>query len=717
MSQGGAAGARALRLWPACAALSVLALAGAAAQEGLLPAALSTAATAALLAGGAALPLLAAWTPAQPSALKLATFALALSPPLVTALYALLHAAVGATHAVAGALALCALLQVAGVRRRVELAPLSRAALGALALAVASAALVALLSFRGSAARASYHGLLHSALLLAADRGVPPENPYLAGTPLAYYWLWHAQGALVARGLGVAPTVALALSNVWAAALMPLALHQLAAALFRDGKRELAGVLLALFGLNALGGWAWLAHGAPWSAPASSAALLDSLRPATDPAGTPLAFLPAWDARLAFGPSKLANPSSYPAALALLCASLAAAAHALRHGARPWVGATALCAGASLAVNPIDGGVAVAVVAAAALAFAPGVRLRVLAALAACALPGALLALGAVRGYGGSLAQLDPGGARALGAAAPVLLLLPPAAFALRGAADRRVAGLAVTAALLPLALAALIVLPYDNQYKLVRIAAVPLGLLAAGGLFALWEARGARRALGALLAAALVPGALAVDGLGLASYLAFARVELPLVERPLALAPRAADGEGADVARAWEWLQRASRVLERPVLVADVLGEPTTYGGVAFSDPVQNLQGHEGAAFSGAALLCDVPSQALDARAPELARRLALVRRVFAEPGAPEPGELALPELRGRPLLVLVTARDRGYKPDVLGDLERAGFGRAFAAPGAVVLAERERLAALAAAGLLDPELAAGGEGEAARR
>ncbi len=52
----------------------------------------------------------------------------------------------------------------------------------------------------------SHHGLLHSSIVYAIlDRGVPPENPLMAGTPIGYPYGHHAALAFVMRWLPIAP--------------------------------------------------------------------------------------------------------------------------------------------------------------------------------------------------------------------------------------------------------------------------------------------------------------------------------------------------------------------------------------------------------------------------------------------------------------------------------------------------------------------------------
>lgn len=101
---------------------------------------------------------------------------------------------------------------------------------------------------------ASWHGFLHTAI---ANRypgpSWTPENPFFAGEPLRYYWVFHRMGSGLAHAVGVDPLTGLRLL-----ALAGLVLLVVAAALL--GRRMFgstgAGIMigtLALIGLNPLG--------------------------------------------------------------------------------------------------------------------------------------------------------------------------------------------------------------------------------------------------------------------------------------------------------------------------------------------------------------------------------------------------------------------------------------------------------------------------------
>jgi hypothetical protein len=241
-----------------------------------------------------------------------------------------------------------------------------------------------------------------------------------------------------------------------------------------------------------------------------------------------------------------------------------------------------------------------------------------------------------------------------------------------------------------------LVELPYDNQYKLVRLAAFPLGLLAGAGLVELIAAGGARRWCGGVLALLLVVGASANQVHGARAYLAFARVALPLEEGPLELQPvggptdpwavsrvpvlGAEQRGGPDVAAAYRVLRRSPAVrAANPMLLLDAF-EPVghAYGERENAQPFvgrANLQAHEAAAFAALDLWFDRPSQVLSARAPQLERRGASVHELLRDPALwSEPNREALYRA-GRPAIVLVSVRDRLRNPGIDSKLHRFGF------------------------------------------
>ena len=651
--------ARAVRLEGLAALNATVALLAVAANLGWLPDALGVPCALWTLFFGLGVPLVSRASPVDSAWLKLALFGSLASPVVATAVYLLARTALDAPAAVAATLALALPLQALLLRQRTSVAPQGCGGWGAVAIALGCALLVAAFVLRGSAPRVSYHGLLHSSVAFAVDRSMPPENPWLAETQLAYYWTYHATGALVARAAGIAPTIAFAWINVWSAFTLPLSLYFAVAQLVSDAKRALAGVLLAVFGLNALGGWLWLARGTELGSPGSPGELLAALSALVPGVG---AEVDHWGARLAFGFAKNGNVSSHPLALALAAGGLAAAAHALRNGARVWVGLTGVLFGAAFAWNPILGGAALGSTLLAAFLFARSARIgwTTIAALVAGALPGVALVATAGGQYGGSLVEAGLHFDHLLPGWLPLLLLALPAGFALRRfRSEREIAGLLFTLALLPALVFALVELPVHNEYKLVRLAALPLGLLAGVGLF------DAGRAYGATLMLLLVPGVLANNALGIACYLAFGGAERPLAEGDMSLLPTASDDNAEGTAWARIYAHLATREdLAGGVLVLRPRSEGPVYGAPAddtlfrYTDRA-NLQGHEAAAFSGMSLCCDQSSYMVENH-PAYPGRVRSVAELYVDERNAATGPL--PELlrTGRPVVVVVTERDR---------------------------------------------------------
>jgi hypothetical protein len=642
---------------------------------GVLPGSLLPLCSAPLLAGGAAWPWILWRTPVQPSPWKLLVLAGLLSPFLLATCDGLLRwslgldalASLGVTHALfAGSQAL-ALGRGCGPWRTTP--AIGAAALGGLLLAAG----LAWVFFAGSAVRVSHHGLLHASILLGTERALPPSNPWMGGEPLAYYWMWHAYAGHVGRALTLAPTQALALTNVWALLWMPLSLALTLAPIARCGKREVFGAFLGLFALNAWGGWRWLvASGAELARPDSPAALLGALREQLVPLHE---GAPVFDPRLAFGLSKFFNLSSYPAALGLLVGAWFAWAHALRHARAPWVGLAALLFGACALVNPLVGLPAIALAVTSALLFPgrPGTRVDLGLPLLVAALPGVAWYVSASRHLTGeglrfAWSNLAPGSGAWLGVLVPIGLLVPGAliAVAARSGAAREGRSLTLflgSQALAFVGAAVVLELPYDNQYKFVRLAAVPLGMLSGLGLLDAWRRRGPLRAVAGGFAAFVAIGVLLAQVFGAVAYR-----HLALIETAGALAPRPEPRAAAQVELAELYARlRANRALqaEQPLLMVDVLDpEGGPWWGTSLDGgrpwkftQANNLQGHEAAAFSGFDLFVDRPSQALLAGQARRDLRAGILQGLTAEVQLPGVLEDQLRAVE-RPILLLTTPR-----------------------------------------------------------
>lgn len=666
------------RGWDRCLPL-IFAICGglaAASALGLVPSAWLPLCAAPLLAGGAAWPWILRWSPVQPSPWKLLVLSALLAPLGLAAVDGVLRwglgmdlgSALAATYALAAVGQLLAWIPGSprGCSRWRTTPAIAVSATFGLVIAGAVAALL----FSGSAVRVSHHGLLHASILMGTERALPPENPWMGAEPLAYYWVWHAYAAHLGRALSLAPTQALALTNVWALAWMPLAFSFALAPIARCGKREVLGALGALLTLNAWGGWRWLfgASGAS-PTPQSPSELLAGLRTTLIPV---VEGAPVFDPRLALGLSKFLNLSSYPCALGLLVAAWFATAHALRNGARPWVGLAALFYAACALINPLVGLPALAIALACALLFPgrPGLRVDLGLPLMLAAIPGGMWYVSASQHLTGAGVGLDLDPSRLLPAAIPVVLLWPLALIALlarlRSARDQRSVALFLGANALGFGLAAAwIALPYANEYKFVRLGALAAGSLAGLGLVDAWARGGLLRWSAAALALVVGGGALLGNYFGWQSYRYLAQFDLPLVEHERGLAPQPAERVPVQVSLAEMFaLLRESSALraERPLLMVDVLDpEGGAWWGTSLEGArpwkftqANNLQGHEAAAFCGMDLFVDRPNQALLEGQRRRDLRISMLRALAEEVRLPVQLEGQLRAIE-RPLLMLV--------------------------------------------------------------
>jgi len=671
------------------------ALLGLLASLGVLPSAVLAAAGIPCLALGFALPITLCLAPGDTSPLTHLLVALLLSPVAATAVYLAAAAMLGADRAMvavfAAALAITASLLTRRGRQalgNVRFPILERGELALLLIAIAVAGLVAFFILQGNAPRVSYHGLLHSAVLSAVARGVPPENPWLAGTGIGYYWFYHGMGVLISRTFALAPTHALALLNVWAAFTMSLSVGLIASALCRGTRWVLLSVALAICGLNVFGGWWWLVSGARWMEPRNSVDLMRLMAVQVPPLGSGGARL--WDTRLAFGMAKFGNITSYSASLALICGAWVAASRAFLKPAPGWPALCGLLHGAALLVNPVLAAGSVAATGVATLLRGGNQRLRMVLSLAGWSLPGIAMVVIAGRQLAGEPLVSVAFDWRKLGSTVgPIGALLPLAILAVvklsgPGAASesrsgkRCVVTLLACAAVLPLLVHPFVQLPVGNEYKLVRLAALPLGILAGVGAMIALTARGPRRVLSALWLGIVIVGSIGSNVLGVRSYLAFSRLNLAVVERPGSLTPAASPaGSRADLmSRSFAWIRRFAVTLNsEPILVLNVVRESPLYGsGSARSRVDRELQGNEAAAFSGVSLWCDLGTYMVN-RHPQWTHRLDGLRTLYDSPVWDETLGRELRE-SGRPILVLVEQEDRARNPRLEKKLLEHGFG-----------------------------------------
>jgi hypothetical protein len=84
------------------------------------------------------------------------------------------------------------------------------------------------------------------------DFGIPPEDPFFAGLPLRYFWMFHLYLAALARLAGSSPFPFFVLINMQALAALVLGLHLLSSRFRKDAASNRFAVLMATLGLNAL---------------------------------------------------------------------------------------------------------------------------------------------------------------------------------------------------------------------------------------------------------------------------------------------------------------------------------------------------------------------------------------------------------------------------------------------------------------------------------
>lgn len=532
---------------------------------------------------------------------------------------------------------------------------------GALALL-----LLIVVTLGGDSLRTSYHGTLHATLGEAVLReGLLPENPYHAGEPLRYYLLYPALGAALGRA-GIGPLWGFALLNLIAGLLLGPALDALGRALGLGFRARRFAFLWTILGLNGLG-WLWaapgggplldfpaLGGGAGPPAGAMPLALLQGL--ASSPFGL------TWDARLQSFLPKFLNVSSFALAIPF---TLWALAFALRGGRRALFGAAAHL-GVATALNPLAGALAAAMLAARRLP-----ELRRPAAAARNLLPAAALALllavpfllpvlrgGGEGGGEGGVAFGLLGDGPAANLVGPLLLLWPLAFAGLRGIARGPLLFLGGALALALLLGCA--PLPWGNEYKFVRLAALLLALPAGVACD-----RFCRRRPGVVVTAALLLLAAPTTWLTVRAYASW-NAEAVLVLRRVEAGRLAPAAEYEDVFPAS--LRAAEAALPRAaVLLADPFLNPSRLQSLVAS-------GHPLAPMLHRPLLMDRP-QIHNEQAADLARRLddwvafaygSTRRRSPADP-PPAPAEPApaLARLRAqvadRPLAVLLDERMSG--------------------------------------------------------
>lgn len=537
--------------------------------------------------------------------------------------------------------------------------------------------LLAVVALGGDSLRTSYHGTLHATLGEAVLReGLTPENPYHAGEPLRYYLLYPALGALLGR-TGMGPLWGFALLNLLAGLLLGPALDALGRALGLSFRARRFAFAWTVLGLNGLG-WLWASQ--------SGGPLLAFRAPDGPGSGVPLGAMPLallqglahspfgmdWDARLQSFLPKFLNVSSFALAIPFTLWSLA---FALREGRRALLAAAAHL-GAATAINPLAGALAAVMLAARRIGDLrrPARAARELAPAAALALALALPFLlpvlrgGAAGGEEGGTAigfALTGDGPLA-NLVGPLLMLWPLAiagAFALPRSRLGFLGGVLALALLLGCA-----PLPWGNEYKFVRLAALLLALPAGAACD-----RICRRPAGAAAVALLLLLAAPTTWLTLSAYAAWNAEPVLALTRiehgRLALDPRFEASFARPLREAEEALPASAPLLADPFLNPSGL-----QSSVASGHPLGPLLHRP--------LLVDRPqihnehSAGRDAR---IADWFAFVYgrsmpKQRGDPGEPADAAAALQRLRAavaaRPLAVLLDSRASGAR--VL--LERSG-------------------------------------------
>lgn len=600
---------------------------------------------------GAGLPVVLRWTPVEPSALKLGLFACLFSPPLLTLLNVGLGSLSTALWVVAG-------LQLLGLGRTWRFERLGRAGWFALALSAAVACWsFSVLLLGGWEPRLGGDVQVWNAAAADVILGGQLENPALAGEAFPAHPGFAFMIATVAAALGTSTAQAAALLSVWAVTTLPVATMLLAAPLWGEVHRVMLAPLLVLVcGSSGLG----LGRALGW-----------------------------WED---LGPDPALGIAAGSSALALSAGALLAAAHAIRHGRRPWVGLFATSAGAATLIAPGLGACALAAPALAALLRpgVPSVRRDVPLAALAAGLPGLWLA----RRFGIELLPFEASTSTlALVGLAPLLLLGVYGLLDARSAEGREgkaLRTLLCTAALLP-ALWAL----YAADGDAARLSTVALAPLLAGGVM-----RATGQPLLALLAALLVAGGLWDTAVRARSQgrLAGAPFQVRLhggVPEPASPDESVLSGDGLlplDIVsppqelerallirrrhrgEAYRWIRENLETLGRDSVLLRSLGGVGDRG----DGPVRM---HLAGLYTGLPLWCDAESD-LGGGSPRWQPRRDRLRGLFEAIGLYDPNTLLEVGLLGRPAVILVEEADREatfrgpYKPFRGVDIELKRLG-----------------------------------------
>ncbi len=519
------------------------------------------------------------------------------------------------------------------------------AILAALLLAVIVAVPVA----RSNRVRASIHGMLHASILYSAvDRGVPPENPFFAGRELRYYWTHHLAVAASCYLGDIEPTVVFAATTMLALLSFLLLLGLLGRELFRARGAGPLAVFLGFLGLNPLGVLFFLKR--------EPLASLADLAAGADPIGYLKSLVIGQDDRISLTFTKFMNVSSFPASLALLIGSFLLLAR-LARAPSPGSALLAIVAMAGcIALSPVTGLTAGLALGAAAVVLLAVFRLRrggwhaglfqvaatLIGSLVLCA-PFVLLGGG---GSGGLLAFEPEWGKleQILWSLGPVLLLgLPAALSALRG--EDGGGRLLLWSLIILLALAALIGLPVNSEYKMVRMAAPLAGVFAAGSIALLCARlrRAAAAAVGTLAVLLFVPA----NAVGFRGYLAHSEASAPFFGDGPSIR---VDPAVLPIGAMYDWIR------ENTPENAVILDNPYARNAHHFVGP---QHGDEVPVLARRPVFTDTKYYMNDYE-PDLGARLRLVEGLFRGIPCGEEGYRLLAELR-RPVYLLIRVNDPG--------------------------------------------------------
>lgn len=110
----------------------------------------------------------------------------------------------------------------------------------------------------GEVSRMRSDAWFHSAIVSELmDFGLPPTDPYFAGMPLQYMWLYHVYVGALSLATGLQPSWAMAVVNLQALACLVIVTYAVARALGGDRPGSAAAPAFMLTGLNCLF-WAFL---------------------------------------------------------------------------------------------------------------------------------------------------------------------------------------------------------------------------------------------------------------------------------------------------------------------------------------------------------------------------------------------------------------------------------------------------------------------------